>query len=506
VGKTDNNVFYVVEISILPWSTSRDKYSGQYHPVKGNNSAHCSTMSRTTISDALEQLEQLYMMRLLHQTLRERLDQANDAVNGARAFQVGQQRFVIRASAPTTDTSFADQMGGGGFSLMDAFQLPHQLEEMMMMRAIALSLQQIQPSSAPPPISGTDSANLERVVLSDAVIERLRKHDHPECPICQEDFSSKRNEFATRLPCDHVFCVSCLKKWLENSRTCPVCRLELIDVETLYDTHSSSPSRKKSVLAITPPPTPPTFFRPQNQLNIVNTRPTPSSSIVAPSPQPQTPPRHYVRESDAYFQPGVGSHRQTVAELRHAQTGIVADSSSEGSISGEESEGEHTTEQQALLDEILRRRDEQQRRTVLPAPSAVATAPQPPSAQSSIATRDHAPVIESTNSTPIAEPPRRTTGPAATNTQLGAASRQPVPPVQVRNKSTPRNGGAVPAVGRVRPAPPRSNETTASSANTANTLSTGTTRRTNAPAGPSSVGVRGLLNRTRSLSSSIQQQ
>lgn len=465
-------------------------------------------MSRTTITDALEQLEQLYMMRLLHQTLRERLDQANEAVS-ARGVQVGQQRFVIRASAPPGETNNSFSEMGGGISILDAFQLPQQLEEMMMMRAIALSLQQIQPSSAPPPISGSDSAKLERVVLSDGVIERLKKHDHPECPICQEDFSSKKDEFATRLPCDHVFCVGCLRKWLESSRTCPVCRLELVDVETLYDTHSSSPSRKKSVLAITPPPTPPIFSRrAQNQINIVNTRPPPSSSsFVSAPPQPRTPSRHYVRESDAYFQPGVGSQqRQTVAELRQAQSGIVADSSgesSDGFLSGEESEGEHTTEQQALLDEILRRRNEQQLRTVLPSSTstnnstlASSSALLPPrSAIPPTATQLSEPT------TPI-DPPRRSTG-APTATRGTSTQRQPVPPVQTRNKSTPRTGGAVAAVGRVRPAPRPSEPATPSPSSV--TTATAGSRRPNAPSGTSTVGVRGLLTRTRSVSSSTQQ-
>ncbi|CUF98884.1 zinc finger protein, putative [Bodo saltans] len=448
------------------------------------------------------------MMRLLHQTLRERLDQANEAVS-TRGVQVGQQRFVIRASAPPGETNNSFSEMGGGISILDAFQLPQQLEEMMMMRAIALSLQQIQPSSAPPPISGSDSAKLERVVLSDGVIERLKKHDHPECPICQEDFSSKKDEFATRLPCDHVFCVGCLRKWLESSRTCPVCRLELVDVETLYDTHSSSPSRKKSVLAITPPPTPPIFSRAQNQINIVNTRPPPSSSsFVSAPPQPRTPPRHYVRESDAYFQPGVGSQqRQTVAELRQAQSGIVADSSgesSDGFLSGEESEGEHTTEQQALLDEILRRRNEQQLRTVLPSSTstnnstlASSSALLPPrSAIPPTATQLSEPT------TPI-DPPRRSTG-APTAIQRGTSTqRQPVPPVQTRNKSTPRTGGAVAAVGRVRPAPRPSEPATPSPSSV--TTATAGSRRPNAPSGTSTVGVRGLLTRTRSVSSSTQQ-
>lgn len=456
------------------------------------------------MTDALEQLEQLYMMRLLHQTLRERLEQAHEAVNGVRTLHSGPQRITFRAGPPPSDDD--DEGGsspsGRGF-LFDAFQLPHQLEEMMMMRAIALSLQQIQPSSAPPPISAPDSAKLERVMLSDLVIDRLRKHDHPECPICQEDFSSFKDQFATRLPCDHVFCVGCLKTWLESSRTCPVCRLELVDVETLYNSHSSSPSRKKSVLAITPPASPATFARSQPSVSS-NVSSRPQAAIIAASlssmaqPQPRTPPRHYNREADAYFQPGVGSRtQQAVAELRQMHTGIVEDSSSSSSssawLSAEESDGggEHTSEQQALLDEILRRRDEQQQRTIMPLQPSERAQPAPVTLPS---TTDGM-MMASTDSVATIDNSRR-------NSQRPVAQpqRQPAPPVSIRTKSTTRPTVAVPTVGRVRPAP-RPNETGSA---------TTSIRRPNAPVTTttttSTVGVRGLLNRTRNAPSSSQQQ
>lgn len=44
------------------------------------------------------------------------------------------------------------------------------------------------------------------------------------CPICMED--SEENII---LPCAHVFCSACIKKWLlKNSNTCPNCRKSVV--------------------------------------------------------------------------------------------------------------------------------------------------------------------------------------------------------------------------------------------------------------------------------------
>ena len=46
-----------------------------------------------------------------------------------------------------------------------------------------------------------------------------------ECSICFEKFV-KNDEIAT-LPCIHMFHKNCIKKWLETSNICPICRLEI---------------------------------------------------------------------------------------------------------------------------------------------------------------------------------------------------------------------------------------------------------------------------------------
>ncbi|KAK4616226.1 hypothetical protein CLAFUW4_09796 [Fulvia fulva] len=44
------------------------------------------------------------------------------------------------------------------------------------------------------------------------------------CPICHDDIKAP---FKTE--CNHIFCVECLKTWLESANTCPSCRNKLFE-------------------------------------------------------------------------------------------------------------------------------------------------------------------------------------------------------------------------------------------------------------------------------------
>ena len=51
-----------------------------------------------------------------------------------------------------------------------------------------------------------------------------------ECQICLDNF--KRGCKILQLPCEHRFCSTCIRRWLHNHRTCPVCRFEFPDQHT----------------------------------------------------------------------------------------------------------------------------------------------------------------------------------------------------------------------------------------------------------------------------------
>lgn len=49
--------------------------------------------------------------------------------------------------------------------------------------------------------------------------------EQPSCPICSEDYVE--HEDVMKLPCTHYFHKDCVMPWLENKRTCPICRFEI---------------------------------------------------------------------------------------------------------------------------------------------------------------------------------------------------------------------------------------------------------------------------------------
>lgn len=55
-------------------------------------------------------------------------------------------------------------------------------------------------------------------------------HNVTECSICQELF--ELNQIVYKLPCRHVYHVDCVTSWLNQSNTCPLCRLELPKAES----------------------------------------------------------------------------------------------------------------------------------------------------------------------------------------------------------------------------------------------------------------------------------
>jgi len=51
------------------------------------------------------------------------------------------------------------------------------------------------------------------------------KIELPTCPICFTDFDMGTKTLF--LPCGHIFHPQCVKPWLKDHNTCPVCRKEL---------------------------------------------------------------------------------------------------------------------------------------------------------------------------------------------------------------------------------------------------------------------------------------
>ncbi|KAK4600497.1 hypothetical protein RGQ29_010227 [Quercus rubra] len=86
------------------------------------------------------------------------------------------------------------------------------------------------PSRAPP-ASKEVVAKLPVVILTEEILAKLGTD--AECAICRENLvvGDKMQE----LPCKHTFHPPCLKPWLDEHNSCPICRHELLTDDHAYE-------------------------------------------------------------------------------------------------------------------------------------------------------------------------------------------------------------------------------------------------------------------------------
>ena len=64
-----------------------------------------------------------------------------------------------------------------------------------------------------------------------------------QCPICLREFQNGEKT-AIKLPCEHLFHVECVERWLRQTSTCPSCRFELPTDDPFYEDFKKQKKRE----------------------------------------------------------------------------------------------------------------------------------------------------------------------------------------------------------------------------------------------------------------------
>ncbi|XP_030470457.1 E3 ubiquitin-protein ligase AIP2 isoform X1 [Syzygium oleosum] len=131
-------------------------------------------------------------------------------------------------------------------SMLAAAESSHQMEDTHMSETAANLIQELMENLdttlpeildnipvAPraPPASKEVVAKLPVITLSEEILAKMG-HD-AECAICRENLVV--NDEMQELPCKHTFHPPCVKPWLDEHNSCPICRHELQTDDNAYE-------------------------------------------------------------------------------------------------------------------------------------------------------------------------------------------------------------------------------------------------------------------------------
>ncbi|XP_058108719.1 E3 ubiquitin-protein ligase AIP2 [Magnolia sinica] len=160
------------------------------------------------------------------------------------AWLVAQNFLTTFAATQERDiASESSQDQGENSSTSESTRGIHALEELMntmqeinglqdIESVIEASLQEIGAGpQRPPPASKEVVAKLPVITVTDEILERLGIET--QCAVCRENLVI--NDKMQELPCKHLFHPDCLKPWLDEHNSCPICRHELQTDDHAYE-------------------------------------------------------------------------------------------------------------------------------------------------------------------------------------------------------------------------------------------------------------------------------
>ncbi|KAG9457603.1 hypothetical protein H6P81_002111 [Aristolochia fimbriata] len=145
------------------------------------------------------------------------------------------QISAAESSRTQGETNRTGNVGEGASSAM-LEELINTMQEISGMQdldsVIEASLQEIGAGpKKPPPASKELVAKLPVITVTEEILVRLGSET--ECAVCRENLviGDKMQE----LPCKHLFHPNCLKPWLDENNSCPICRHELQTDDHAYE-------------------------------------------------------------------------------------------------------------------------------------------------------------------------------------------------------------------------------------------------------------------------------
>lgn len=64
-----------------------------------------------------------------------------------------------------------------------------------------------------------------RIIINKDLKKVLIEDSNLECSICLNNFSNDNKGY--QIKCEHIFHKDCIEEWMERSKTCPICRINI---------------------------------------------------------------------------------------------------------------------------------------------------------------------------------------------------------------------------------------------------------------------------------------